>query len=412
MCSRRASLLGIAGLIVVVITYSLFKPLYEQNAEAWRQAINALPVGGSKVQAPKEEISQETLSVQMPDLGQRAPPIIVAPKELGGAQLPERAGAAKELAGKLMPVRGKKKMSGQVGQKQAYFLSTPRDFRVETGPENVFWMLVWKQHMIRNANTDLNTVMVDVGAGVYPKAGKVFDLSLGAQYAAKTNCKKGARVFAFEPNKDVMVRSQRFHKTERYPCFSWHNNALSSKEGHMAMYGVGAGNLMSLRKTSVTEDMPVAYYVDVLTLDAFLAAHNVQHVDYLKIDAEGNDFFVLEGAAHMLETLSVDLITIEFGSHWNSDYAKVIKSHGNWTAPDLADIAKPNMLSTVSFMANLGYASYLMAVDYATKKKVTLVPLSGTYWDDRYDKCSWRHCLNNILFASPHGVANIDFLNP
>jgi FkbM family methyltransferase len=50
------------------------------------------------------------------------------------------------------------------------------------------------------------------------------------------------------------------------------------------------------------------------TLDNFCEQENIKHIDLLKIDVEGHDFFVLEGAKNMLEKNAIDFIQFEFGT--------------------------------------------------------------------------------------------------
>jgi len=51
--------------------------------------------------------------------------------------------------------------------------------------------------------------------------------------------------------------------------------------------------------------------VEVITLDDYCAAGNIQHVDLLKIDAQGYDLKVLEGAQRLLQEKRVNWIYIE-----------------------------------------------------------------------------------------------------
>lgn len=53
--------------------------------------------------------------------------------------------------------------------------------------------------------------------------------------------------------------------------------------------------------------------VPVRTLDDFCAAHDLGHVDLLKLDTEGNELAVLAGAARMLDSRAIDAIQFEFG---------------------------------------------------------------------------------------------------
>ena len=49
------------------------------------------------------------------------------------------------------------------------------------------------------------------------------------------------------------------------------------------------------------------------TLDAFCSSVNIRHVDFMKVDVEGNEVAVFEGAMPLLKNGAVDVIQFEFG---------------------------------------------------------------------------------------------------
>src|SRR6185295_9064180 len=51
--------------------------------------------------------------------------------------------------------------------------------------------------------------------------------------------------------------------------------------------------------------------VETLTLDEFCRAEHIDHVDVLKIDVQGAEYAVLEGAHRLLERHAVDVIYLE-----------------------------------------------------------------------------------------------------
>ncbi len=53
--------------------------------------------------------------------------------------------------------------------------------------------------------------------------------------------------------------------------------------------------------------------VKVTTLDSYLSGKNISHVDLLKIDTEGHDFFVLKGTSRYLQRAAIDVIIFEYG---------------------------------------------------------------------------------------------------
>lgn len=58
--------------------------------------------------------------------------------------------------------------------------------------------------------------------------------------------------------------------------------------------------------------------VPTRTITSFCAEHSIKHIHLLKIDTEGHDLKVLNGADQMLNDLSIDLIHIEAGMNPNN----------------------------------------------------------------------------------------------
>jgi FkbM family methyltransferase len=54
---------------------------------------------------------------------------------------------------------------------------------------------------------------------------------------------------------------------------------------------------------------------DIDTVDNFCTANNVERIDFLKIDVEGNELAVLQGASKMLANDRIRVIQFEFNSH-------------------------------------------------------------------------------------------------
>lgn len=53
--------------------------------------------------------------------------------------------------------------------------------------------------------------------------------------------------------------------------------------------------------------------VDTTTIDKYCFSHKLNLIDYLKIDTEGHDLYVLKGAEKMLESKKINFIQFEYG---------------------------------------------------------------------------------------------------
>ena len=61
-------------------------------------------------------------------------------------------------------------------------------------------------------------------------------------------------------------------------------------------------------KLHLKEDVPIK------TIDSFCSNEGIDHIDFLKMDIEGNEFDVLKGAEKMIEGSAIDFIQFEFGA--------------------------------------------------------------------------------------------------
>jgi FkbM family methyltransferase len=56
--------------------------------------------------------------------------------------------------------------------------------------------------------------------------------------------------------------------------------------------------------------------VSLATLDDYCEERGVQHIELLKVDAEGHDLSVLRGGARLLRTQSIDVVQFEYNRRW------------------------------------------------------------------------------------------------
>ena len=110
-------------------------------------------------------------------------------------------------------------------------------------------------------------------------------------------------VHSFEPSPPLYRMAtalQRAVFPETLPAWRWHGAALSDYEGSSTFHALwnegsylrqrvrGSGRRLTENATSVV--------VNVTTLDAWTARHGVERIGLLKIDAEGHDLAVVDGA--------------------------------------------------------------------------------------------------------------------
>jgi FkbM family methyltransferase len=92
--------------------------------------------------------------------------------------------------------------------------------------------------------------------------------------------------------------------------------ALSNTEGRSRFYDYDSGCNSLTPRDLESNPLVGSYDVDVTTLDSWCAAHNVEHIDLVKIDVEGYDLGVLEGAHQLMQAQAIDAFVFEYASGW------------------------------------------------------------------------------------------------
>jgi FkbM family methyltransferase len=95
------------------------------------------------------------------------------------------------------------------------------------------------------------------------------------------------------------------------------NPALSDKPGQQTLhYDRPGSELSSLYARKLDHhgiDFSGSEQVQVETLDDYCRTHQVERIDLLKVDVEGHELSVLNGAAHMFERSAIRMVSFEFG---------------------------------------------------------------------------------------------------
>jgi FkbM family methyltransferase len=114
---------------------------------------------------------------------------------------------------------------------------------------------------------------------------------------------KGGRVIAFEPSPRECRRLAKHVRVNRCRNVEVEACAVGDQSGEAELFVVDGfrdwGN--SLRPPAVPEPTRLVR-VPVRKLDDVLAEHGIEHVDFIKLDAEGGELAVLEGAKRLLQS--------------------------------------------------------------------------------------------------------------
>lgn len=146
-----------------------------------------------------------------------------------------------------------------------------------------------------------NPVVFDVGANI----GKWIETVLAIQ--------SSAQIYAFEPSPTT------FSKLQQQPfahSVSLHNLGLGDEKKSLILYEYD--NQSAHNSLYPRHDKPFHHQttVEMDTLVNYCATHHINHINYLKIDTEGNDYHVLVGAKSLLENEQIDIIQFEYGNNY------------------------------------------------------------------------------------------------
>lgn len=96
-----------------------------------------------------------------------------------------------------------------------------------------------------------------------------------------------------------------------------HNFGLGISNTNTILYSdsdeSGLASIYKRRLDHFKIDMNQSEEIKIKTLDSFCIDQNIEHIHFLKLDVEGNELKVFEGASKMLNSGGIDFIQFEFG---------------------------------------------------------------------------------------------------
>lgn len=158
-------------------------------------------------------------------------------------------------------------------------------------------------------------VAFDVGANIGHWTNSFLDT------AEKQGVLDKAIVHCFEPSSFTFSKLQtNFAKHPMSQRVFLANLGVSNRLCKMKLYIFGNGyGTNSFYKRS-TESLGIIHQktevVRTTTLDAYCQKKSISHIDFLKIDVEGHELAVVQGARDMLKGQAIDYIQFEYGGCW------------------------------------------------------------------------------------------------
>lgn len=122
-------------------------------------------------------------------------------------------------------------------------------------------------------------------------------------------------IHSFEPSK--ITHARLVENTSGMSSIFCHNLALGSESATTTLYSnkpeSGLASLYHRDLTHNNIEVVPQEQVRVGTLDEFCSKNNISTIDFLKIDVEGYELKVLQGAREYLERGKIEFIQFEFG---------------------------------------------------------------------------------------------------
>ncbi len=162
---------------------------------------------------------------------------------------------------------------------------------------------VWEKDTVSFMSTFLKAGMTVIDAGA----------NIGQHSMIASVCVEAkGQVHSFEPHPGIFTI---FHRNiKRAACMNVVPNqlALGHTMGERLLYPHTIDNLGATSFIPAQQGYGDPVAVDVIKLDDYVASHAIERVDFFKIDVEGAELEVIEGAAKTLNANSDIVLLVEF----------------------------------------------------------------------------------------------------
>ena len=163
------------------------------------------------------------------------------------------------------------------------------------------WVMTYIKNKIRNKG---NLILFDVGANIGTYSQALLSLFDDTNF----------HLYSFEPSKEAFKLLNVNIKDDRIKTI---NSGISSKTGQMTLFadfdGSALGSVYKRLLDHHRINMEKSEIIEVTTLDDYCSKNNINRIDLLKLDIEGNELEALRGAKDLLKNRCIQFIQFEFG---------------------------------------------------------------------------------------------------
>lgn len=151
----------------------------------------------------------------------------------------------------------------------------------------------------------------------YPnsKKGVFFDVGSNAGSFVNVLQHMGIRdnIYCFEPHPYLNKKTK-----DTYPHIYMNNYCLGNKDGnidiHIPMWSVGLSSIINRPVFSELDQEVKILNVECKKIDTYCKLNNITEIDFIKIDVEGGEKTIFEGAHWMLQNKKIKCGIFEIGS--------------------------------------------------------------------------------------------------
>ena len=160
-----------------------------------------------------------------------------------------------------------------------------------------------ERHVLKLLKQFSNPIIFDVGANKGQYATLAIEI-LGSN----------SPIFCFEPAKHSFEDLQKLQESNNVRLF---NLALGNFTKRVELFydkhGSGLASLKRLDYVHYNIGFSLSEEVSITRLDDFCKHHQINHIDLLKIDVEGMEMDVIQGAENMINNNNINMIQWEMG---------------------------------------------------------------------------------------------------
>lgn len=165
------------------------------------------------------------------------------------------------------------------------------------------------QSAVLHACVPQNGICVfDVGANVGDWTRKM---------ASKVPPSINLKIHAFEPSPDTgrnLVKN--ISSAGLSEKVAIHHLAVGATVGRLELYSYGENQGRNSIYPVEGKDPEERMSVSCVTLDSFCTKNGIERIHLLKVDTEGNDALVLQGAREMLSRGAIEVVQFEYNARW------------------------------------------------------------------------------------------------